>query len=65
MALTDQEYTDKGGLVCPYCGSTDIEAERFEGEALEVWSRVECNDCHRKWFDVYTMTRYEPIVDEA
>jgi transposase-like protein len=54
-----KDYILKGGVRCPFCSSSNITAGAFEGEA--AGQRVECEDCHKKWCDVYKLVDVEEI----
>ena len=59
--LTQKQYVDKVGGVCPYCQSTDIEGEHFEVDGGSAWQEVHCNDCDAYWTDLYKLVGYEKI----
>ena len=54
-----KDYIVKGGLHCPFCGSSEITAGVFEGEA--TGQRVECENCHKEWWDIYKLVDIEEI----
>lgn len=62
--MTDEEYVEAGGLQCPYCRSTNIKGERFDGEGRHVWSEVHCNECEADWVDIYTLASFEKLGDD-
>jgi len=57
--LTEQEYIQELGQVCPVCKASDI---RTDGEANfdddYAWQRVNCKDCNARWDDVYKLVGY-------
>lgn len=57
--LLDQEkineYVRRGGSVCPYCGSRDLEAGSMEADGNYSWCVVDCNHCHAQWHDSYRL----------
>jgi len=59
MSLTDKEYTESLGLRCPFCGSTNITGEEWEGDIAS--QKVLCRDCGKSWWDRYELTGYEEI----
>lgn len=63
--LTDSEYVEKDGNVCPYCGSdaTDGTA-RVNFEGREAFQDIECMSCGEKWTDTYELTGYVPYKYE-
>jgi len=55
----------KDSVHCPFCGSENIEAGQFdvsEGDK-SAWQNVWCNDCKKRWQDVYTLTSIEEDVE--
>lgn len=42
---------------CPYCQSEDIEGQGFEYDDMS--QIIECNNCERRWKDIYTLTAVE------
>ena len=59
MSLTkeqEQKYIDHGGVICPYCLSTDITSGHIESDAAIAWAKVSCNCCDKQWQDLYTLT---------
>ena len=66
MALSKEQKKDyilKGGVRCPFCNSSNITAGVFHGQA--VGQKVECEDCHREWWDVYKLVDVEEIEEEG
>jgi len=64
MALTrvmKKKYMDKAGNECPYCGSDHIEGGRPQTDSNCAWQEVICQDCEKRWNDVYTLTDIEEI----
>ena len=64
MAFTPEqkeEYINKQGNFCPYCGSDDIEAEPLEPGGDEAWAVVTCDVCGKEWRDIYHLTDIEEI----
>jgi len=56
-----EEYLNKRGLVCPFCGSNEIEALGLKN-ALEpdaVRQNVHCATCARTWTDIYKLSDIE------
>jgi hypothetical protein len=52
------KLTEYSGDSCPFCHGENIEGDRFEAEAGEVYQRVECADCGKVWHDIYKLTGY-------
>ena len=66
MALSKEQkedYIREGGVHCPFCTSSNITAGVFEGEPMG--QKVECEDCHKKWYDVYKLVDVEEIEEEG
>lgn len=61
--MTQFEYIECGAAQCPFCRSDNISGGTFESSNTEGTHEIKCNGCGRKWFDVYELTSYEPIVD--
>ena len=59
MVMTDKEYTEALGIQCPFCNSTDIEGQEWEGDISS--QKVACNDCDKVWWDRYKLTGFEEI----
>ena len=50
-----RSYLLEGGNLCPFCGSTNIEAGKttsYDDNAREVT----CLDCNKEWEDICTLT---------
>ena len=47
---------------CPFCGSENIHADRFECSDGGAYQPVLCSSCHKKWNDIYTLTDVEEVV---
>ena len=64
--LTEQEYIQELGQVCPICKASDI---RTDGEASfdadYAWQRITCEDCNARWDDVYKLVGYSLSVVDA
>jgi hypothetical protein len=63
--LTEQQRTDylNSSSECPYCHSENISADRVEADGESAFGDVECEDCGKKWRDVYTLTDVEDAND--
>jgi DNA-directed RNA polymerase subunit M/transcription elongation factor TFIIS len=46
---------------CPSCHSDHIVAERIEAEGESAWGNVVCQQCGKRWRDIYTLTNIEEI----
>jgi DNA-directed RNA polymerase subunit RPC12/RpoP len=63
MPLTPEQKAAylKHDVVCPYCGSHDIEGGEVESDNGKMYQDVSCSHCHKKWADEYTLT---DIIEE-
>jgi len=46
--MTDAEYVDKSGLVCPYCKSKDVSAGDYDVDSTSVSVDVQCHSCKKR-----------------
>jgi transposase-like protein len=59
--LTNEQYVNALGQVCPYCGSDHVEAVgQFEVSCLNAYQNVICQTCETEWTDEYTLIGYTP-----
>jgi len=59
MSLTEKEYVNKLGLICPSCQSGDIET--IDSVTVQIGcatQSVMCNVCEATWDDQYTLDGY-------
>ena len=59
MSLTEKEYVNKLGLICPSCQSGDIEA--IDSVTVNIGCATQpfmCNVCEATWDDQYTLDGY-------
>jgi len=57
-AATQAQYLYNSGALCPFCDSSNIEAQNLEMDGAQAWSDCTCNDCQKEWKDEYTLTGY-------
>ncbi|WP_139117626.1 hypothetical protein [Endozoicomonas atrinae] len=57
-----KEYIANRGRYCPYCGSSELSVIAGDYHSTGQYYNAECDDCHKKWCEVYTLTDVE--VDE-
>lgn len=57
---TQKEYINKPNN-CPSCNSNEISSQIAENYDNQIQQIVECNNCDRKWYDIYELTSYELI----
>lgn len=64
--MTDKEYLDESGNLCPYCRSVNLEnCGAPEIETGTCYQQVECYDCGRMWDDVYEFKGWKAQGDGA
>jgi len=57
--LTREEYVAKGGLICPVCNSSAIEAVgQIEADGPGAWQHAKCSSCGANWTDEYSLTGF-------
>lgn len=60
----EKEYLECGGVICPYCKSTDITTitnlDFDEGGGTQ---EVGCNTCGSSWEDYFKLTGVEGLND--
>lgn len=59
------EYVENGGVVCPYCGSGNLDGGFVEIDGGGASQTVRCLDCYRSWTDLYTLTEILPDVEAS
>jgi len=57
-AASVDQYVDQSGALCPFCGSSNVEAQNLEMDGACAWSDCTCNDCNKEWKDEYALTGY-------
>jgi len=45
---------------CPWCDSTQLEFGDIDCKENNMRQWVECLDCDKKWFDLYTLIGFQP-----
>jgi transposase-like protein len=58
--LTEKQYIEKGGVVCPICESDHIEAGSIDIEGQHAYQSVWCRSCEAEWDDVYELRHATP-----
>jgi DNA-directed RNA polymerase subunit RPC12/RpoP len=54
-------YTQRRGVACPFCASSNIEGRQFDVQAGTAWQPMNCTDCGREWNDVYRLDTISEI----
>jgi hypothetical protein len=50
-----KQYLEQHGLLCPFCGSWDIEGGSMNFEAGEIAQKISCHACGEMWTDIYKL----------
>lgn len=50
-------------MVCPVCGSKEIDAGRPDINGTDCWVTVFCQDCKHDWVELYTLSGYGDMND--
>jgi len=58
---TSEEYVATGGVICPFCESSNIRGASLESSHGHVYQDCECDDCGKEWTDEYVLTGYSPV----
>lgn len=56
--LTNKEYLDECGQVCPHCSSINLSGDHVQIDAGSAWQDITCDDCGKEWQDTYTLTGF-------
>ena len=59
--LTSDAYVSHKGLLCPMCGSMDLDGESVEIEAGFAYQEVRCLECGADWTDEYSLKGYSNL----
>lgn len=52
-----KQYFNNHGVVCPYCGSHKIDAQRPDTGDDMIWRKCYCLACENGWVEEYSLTR--------
>ena len=61
----EKKYMERGGNICPYCSSEDIDGERIEADGNIAWTQVNCNNCGSIWRDLYNLIGVEEVQNNT
>jgi ssDNA-binding Zn-finger/Zn-ribbon topoisomerase 1 len=56
--LTQKEYLEKEGTVCPVCGSNEIRGGEPEFNGPIIYEDVRCTKCEFLWFETYELKSF-------
>ena len=59
--MPPEAYVQQYGGGGPACRSGQMEGDRFDSEAAQVWQRMRCLACSASWTDVYRLQGYEDL----
>ena len=63
MPMSQKEYINACGSICPFCKSDDIKAEGLEPMGgIDAVDYISCNKCNKEWKDHYRLYEYEEIT---
>lgn len=50
-----QAYIDKKGVICPFCGSNQLQGGFVETRSGTAYQKITCLDCEESWTDGYKL----------
>lgn len=56
--MTQEEYREAGGGLCPRCQSPDSSPGRIEVDSGIIFQKMACLDCDLEWHDLYRLAGY-------
>ena len=56
--IVEEKHIASGGILCPFCGSSDIEGGSVELDAGYATQDVVCLKCEREWQDLYILAGF-------
>ena len=59
--ISQKEYVDYKGSICPNCRSHNISAGDRESDCDTIWVNVECSNCGAYWTEYYTLSGYDNL----
>lgn len=57
--MTNKEYRERDGAVCPFCESQDIVGGSWDEEGVTTTQEVDCSECGASWLDFYKLQGYD------
>lgn len=64
VKLSEAEYVEKLGAICPLCEADEISAGPVEIEGSCAIQEVSCLACGGNWNDVYALVGYSELRSE-
>lgn len=64
--FSESEWMDryiKRPTFCPYCEADGVISHNIKPEYDFAWTVVECQECHKRWKEIYSLTAIEEIED--
>lgn len=55
-SISKEQYLQKGGGVCLYCKSLDVDGTFIDPNAGYARQGLRCNECGAAWTDTYKLT---------
>ena len=63
--ITNKEYVEKKGVVCPVCGSDKIvTTENVQVDGDGASQNCECHDCFSIWTDEYKLIGFSNVYNK-
>ena len=57
--MTQEEYINKAGQLCPVCKSPAIKTMgEVDTDDDYAWQRIQCSNCSNQWDDTYKLVGY-------
>lgn len=56
--MSDAEYVERKGGICPFCRKDTIEGGPIEVDGDTCTQEVDCLSCGESWHDVYVLNGY-------
>lgn len=64
MPLTNSEYVEKGGAVCPVCGHENVATivTPRRGSELVLYQEKQCPKCSAYWQELFKLDEYQLLA---
>ena len=63
--MTDKEYVDRSGLVCPVCHSDEITTTDSDHDGSIIYVNIRCYGCNAEWTEQYKLSGYGEVYLEG